>query len=239
MNISKTLGRANDNDFVFPKADISSHHARLTLKDDKKILVEDLDSTNGTFVNSYRVRKSTITFTDELRLSEKTIVDLAAIFDLKTEKNIDPVVEKNDPLDYIAEFELLKPVWHNYQRSRVDIQKKFQRRTSLIRAGITFSPLVIWQVLQLTYVNNLDPSTDFQTLRFWQDKYIFFAVLGSTIAMFTTGMMSSVEKLTQLDEDFRVRYVCPNPECRMQLGNVPWKSYLNQGKCFRCGAKYA
>ena len=239
MNISKTLGRANDNDIIFQKEDISSHHAKVSLLNDDKILIEDLNSTNGTFVNGYRVRKSTISMTDELRLSENTVVDLAKIFEINAEKKTDKTVEKTDQNDFRVEFELLRSVWQNYQNSRIGIQKKFQKRTSLIRAGITFSPLVIWQIMQIVYINHLDSVTDFQTVKFWQDKYIVFSVLGSTMAMFATGMMSSVDILTQLDEDFRVRYVCPNPECRMQLGNVPWQSYYNQGKCFRCGAKYA
>ena len=82
MNISKTLGRANDNDIIFQKEDISSHHAKVSLLNDDKILIEDLNSTNGTFVNGYRVRKSTISMTDELRLSENTVVDLAKIFEI-------------------------------------------------------------------------------------------------------------------------------------------------------------
>lgn len=238
MNISKTLGRAKDNDIVYPGADISSHHAKITMLNSDKILIEDLDSTNGTFVNGYRVKKTTVSLKDEIRLSANTIVDVANLFGKLGKANENVAKVKTDPLDFTIEFNALQSVWEDYQHARISTQKRYQKKTSYIRAGITISPLIIWIILQAVYISHLDPVADFQKLKFWQDKYIVFSVLGSSMAIFFTGMMSSAEKLSQLDQDFRVRYVCPNPDCRMQLGNVPWQSYQNQGKCFRCGAKY-
>lgn len=238
MNISKTLGRAKDNDIVYLGPDISSHHAKITMVDEDKISIEDLNSTNGTFVNGYRVKKATVSLQDEIRLSANTIVDVAKLFGVRNELDESPITEKADPLDFKREFDALQSVWLNYQQTRINTQKKFQKRSSFIRAGITISPLILWIILQIAYISHLDPVADAQKLKFWQDKYIVLSILGSSMAIFATGMMSSEEKLSQLDEDFRVRYVCPNPDCRMQLGNVPWQSYYNQGKCFRCGAKY-
>jgi predicted component of type VI protein secretion system len=49
-----TLGRDVNSDFVINDAEVSRSHARLTLQPDG-CLVEDLASTNGTFVNGQRV----------------------------------------------------------------------------------------------------------------------------------------------------------------------------------------
>jgi two-component system cell cycle response regulator len=49
------LGRAADNTFQLPDADISRHHAVLTVESDGQIYLTDLDSTNGTFLNARRV----------------------------------------------------------------------------------------------------------------------------------------------------------------------------------------
>lgn len=49
-----TLGREAGNDIIINDPQVSRHHARLTLQNNAYIL-EDLGSTNGTFVNGRRV----------------------------------------------------------------------------------------------------------------------------------------------------------------------------------------
>jgi hypothetical protein len=228
--MTKTLGRANDNDVTFSEKDISGHHAKVTLLENGNFLVEDLDSTNGTFVNGYRINKSTISKKDELRLSQFIVVNLFEIFGLAKQST---TKRKLDPKDFCQEFESLKQVWDSYQKERICITKAHQKKTTLVRSSITLAPLVIWYILQFTVAENSTASNVIKS------NYIVFSVLGSTIAMLFTGNINPLEDLMQLDEDFRVKYVCPNNQCRTQLGNVPWQSYSNQGKCFRCGVKYA
>jgi hypothetical protein len=63
----KTVGRAPRADFVVDAPLVSRLHCRLTLQDNG-VLVEDLDSTNGTFVNGSRVRKGLLASGDVLRV---------------------------------------------------------------------------------------------------------------------------------------------------------------------------
>ena len=63
----KTVGRAPRADFVVDAPLVSRLHCRLTLQDDG-VLVEDLESTNGTFVNGRRVRKGLLASGDLLRV---------------------------------------------------------------------------------------------------------------------------------------------------------------------------
>ncbi len=49
-----TFGRVQGNDVVLPYGNVSRRHARIVVRDDKVILV-DLKSTNGTFVNGRRL----------------------------------------------------------------------------------------------------------------------------------------------------------------------------------------
>src|ERR1035437_91564 len=51
---SWVIGRAQDCDLVLAEAQVSSHHCRLTHEADG-FLLEDLGSTNGTFVNGARI----------------------------------------------------------------------------------------------------------------------------------------------------------------------------------------
>ncbi len=49
-----TFGRVQGNDIVLPKGNVSKRHARLVIRDGKMIMV-DLKSTNGTFVNGRKL----------------------------------------------------------------------------------------------------------------------------------------------------------------------------------------
>jgi predicted component of type VI protein secretion system len=49
-----TVGRMDDNTFQIPEGSVSSHHCEVWLRG-KDVVVKDLNSTNGTFVNGERV----------------------------------------------------------------------------------------------------------------------------------------------------------------------------------------
>jgi pSer/pThr/pTyr-binding forkhead associated (FHA) protein len=63
----KTIGRAARADFILDRALVSRLHCRLTAGDEK-LEVQDLSSTNGTFVNGKRVQRAQISSGDRLRL---------------------------------------------------------------------------------------------------------------------------------------------------------------------------
>ena len=64
----KTIGRATGADFVIDTALVSRLHCRVSVSSAGHLLVEDLESTNGTFVNDRRVRRSALVAGDRLRL---------------------------------------------------------------------------------------------------------------------------------------------------------------------------
>src|SRR5512140_3952995 len=53
-----TVGRVRGNDIVLPKGNVSKHHCRL-LNRDGDLVVEDLHSTNGTYVNGRKIAEPT------------------------------------------------------------------------------------------------------------------------------------------------------------------------------------
>ena len=65
--VSKTVGRAPLADFILDAALVSRMHCRITARDDR-LEVEDLSSTNGTFVNDQRVDKGELRAGDRLRI---------------------------------------------------------------------------------------------------------------------------------------------------------------------------
>ncbi len=68
-----TMGRAPDNEIVVGDDFVSSHHAEILITDQNEYLVQDLNSTNGTFVNDRRVISSLLVPGDRLRLARITL----------------------------------------------------------------------------------------------------------------------------------------------------------------------
>ena len=49
-----TIGRVEDNSFPIPEGSISSHHCEVLLRG-TEIVIKDLNSTNGTFINGQQI----------------------------------------------------------------------------------------------------------------------------------------------------------------------------------------
>ena len=72
-----TIGKAADNAYVADDPQVSRHHARLVSEPDGGWLLEDLESTNGTFVNDMQVIRKRITKHDQIRLGEHYTLSLS------------------------------------------------------------------------------------------------------------------------------------------------------------------
>ena len=64
-----TIGRVEDNTFQIAEPSVSSHHCELVLKGND-VLVKDLNSTNGTFINGEKVTESVLKTGQVLRLGQ-------------------------------------------------------------------------------------------------------------------------------------------------------------------------
>jgi pSer/pThr/pTyr-binding forkhead associated (FHA) protein len=54
-----TVGRVSDNAFEIPEASVSSHHAEIILRGND-VLIRDLGSTNGTFINGEKITEAVL-----------------------------------------------------------------------------------------------------------------------------------------------------------------------------------
>jgi pSer/pThr/pTyr-binding forkhead associated (FHA) protein len=70
----RTVGRAVRADFIVDAALVSRVHCRLTADERDHLRVEDLGSTNGTFVNDRRVRQAVLAPGDRLRVGPVELV---------------------------------------------------------------------------------------------------------------------------------------------------------------------
>jgi pSer/pThr/pTyr-binding forkhead associated (FHA) protein len=67
-----TMGRGEDNDLVVASDQASRHHARIQATPAGHVLF-DLDSTNGTFVNSKPVKEQRLVHGDVVRIASTVL----------------------------------------------------------------------------------------------------------------------------------------------------------------------
>jgi pSer/pThr/pTyr-binding forkhead associated (FHA) protein len=64
-----TVGRVEDNVFQIPDPSVSSHHCEVILKG-SEVVIRDLNSTNGTFINGKQITEATLKPSQILRLGQ-------------------------------------------------------------------------------------------------------------------------------------------------------------------------
>jgi pSer/pThr/pTyr-binding forkhead associated (FHA) protein len=70
----KTMGRAPRADFVVDAALVSRVHCRFTVNQINELELEDLGSTNGTFVNGEKISRATLSDGDKLTVGRVQFV---------------------------------------------------------------------------------------------------------------------------------------------------------------------
>ena len=70
LNAQYIVGRDSEAGFVVGRSSVSRQHARLYLAEDGNWWVEDLNSTNGTFVNETRIKLQKLADSDQVRFGD-------------------------------------------------------------------------------------------------------------------------------------------------------------------------
>ncbi|MBW2732319.1 MAG: GGDEF domain-containing protein [Deltaproteobacteria bacterium] len=74
VNSTVTLGRGTDVDFRVPDEGVSRHHLRIVALQDGSILLTDLETTNGTFVNGKKVNSAVLNDGDKIQIGSTAIL---------------------------------------------------------------------------------------------------------------------------------------------------------------------
>src|SRR3974390_2818525 len=64
-----TIGRVEDNSFQIAEPSVSSHHCEVLLRGNE-VVIKDLNSTNGTFINDEKITESVLKPGQTLRLGQ-------------------------------------------------------------------------------------------------------------------------------------------------------------------------
>jgi hypothetical protein len=210
------IGKAIDNDVAIDDSYISRYHALLYNDDKGDLILEDADSTNGTFVNDVQIVK------------KKVLPEDKAVFGKECTMIINELLHKTD--DYSYDFEKLKTVYDNYIKEKIRIQSGNQFKTRIFQS-LPFAFIGVAGVVLgvLKYSN--------------RELFIFsflLAVCAPTIGVyFGARQAAKIPALLQnLANQFKIDYVCP--KCGTFLGEIPYESLRNKKQCpvASCKAKW-
>jgi pSer/pThr/pTyr-binding forkhead associated (FHA) protein len=92
VGATTTIGRLPDNAMVIESPEVSGHHA-CVFREDDRFVVEDLASTNGTFVNGKRVTRQRLQHGDTIRLGKHTILfETVAGEQFDSQEQVEPIM---------------------------------------------------------------------------------------------------------------------------------------------------
>ena len=67
---NETIGRADDNSFPIVEPSVSSHHCEILLRGKEVVVVRDLNSTNGSYINREKITEGVLKPGQILRLGQ-------------------------------------------------------------------------------------------------------------------------------------------------------------------------
>jgi len=119
-----TIGRLPDNTIVIDNPAVSGHHARV-LRDGDSYVVEDLESTNGTFVNEVPITRQTLADGDIVLVGKHTLV-----FDQRSGSESPSLGERGPAVPELGGTRVLDTEHHRALLAKWDKEQKAKQAAS-------------------------------------------------------------------------------------------------------------
>ncbi len=197
-----TIGKDISNSLVLQDSGVSRHHAKITVLAPMQALLEDLDSTNGTFVNGKKVKSMMISPSDEVKVMNH-IIDLKAVFPPQA------VAQKPKTVDtgaFKAGFPALKRIYESHQTNMVEIPRKHNIKMGIIQALLTVTAGGLsWYLL----ANQSDGI-----------KAVCTGIIGALPLILMRGT-TNTDKIQAENEHYRTNYICPVQGCSKFITDPP------------------
>lgn len=226
LNIKYQIGREPEGEHVLEIPDVyenvSRQHA-VFYKENQDFVLEDI-SSNGTYVNGVRIKKSVINESDFAQLGSLQngyvliVKDLIRLYNQEVEKN---------RTDFSSEFYELKEVYESFDKKRNKLIKNAKLSGVLPRILISIA------MIGAIYFFPIPPDLKYPLI-------MGVGIIGMAVSVMSKAEEKMKKKLEELIIEYNRKYVCP--KCKNKL-NIQSKSYnmlYEDGKCpyKNCDATY-
>lgn len=213
-----SIGRKSDNAIVLNYPEVSGTHCTVEDSGEGYLLIEDLDSTNHTYINGTPVKVARLYPADQLSIAGRAIP--FAWLNAQLQELI-----RRDKTDYRVEFQQLRNDYERYQEQLKAIDWKYNKKNTILRITLSFVPLIA--ALLLGGISS--------TLRIILSSCT--PALISIFLLLQNRNPKAQQEKEQLTIDFQLRYRCP--KCGNEFGNRHWKLIEANKNCLRCKAQFA
>lgn len=189
-----------------------------------RIKIQNLKPENITYVDGQEVESKAIRENSHVQLGfDRYTMDLKQVVDGM--RKFLPAITP-PPAETFSLLKL-KAVWEEYDSAKVELQLAEQKKNNLRSLGgiLSGAGILFMFIPSLGVIRYIATGLS--------------VIIG--IVFFIRGMntkSSFTVKMHDLDEKFRKRYVCPNPECRHFLGQIPYDVLRQNKGCGYCKCKY-
>jgi hypothetical protein len=206
------IGRNKTNDLILNFQQVSGNHAVITPLAANSLIIEDIGSTNGTFVNGVQIKRKIINQSDRLKVAN-ILIDTKPYFNNSNNRSEKDKIEKNNLIpqeESIQEqFKRLEETWTTYQNIKLNHKKKgFWKNMGLTAAGMGLGALLV-------------PFTGGISI-----------MAGSLVGRGAAGLLKDDEKIQVVENEFKVNYSCP--KCKVFLGYTPYDGLVQRKRCLTC-----
>ena len=195
---------------------VSRLHCRVIVEDDSKITIEDVTDNNLMFVNGLDCkRKQNVGMNDTVELGAcKYKLELDAILKMLSANQSFSIAH-------------LEQIYEDYDNETIDSQIK-QNTAS------------VWRTFPLILSMMAGVAASIFNKGIIHGVLVCIAVLLAIVffVLFLRKASQNPIETRKRNQDFREKYVCPNPACQHFLGMTPYKDLLKNKTCPFCRAKF-
>ena len=208
--------------------DVSHYHARLIVDDNMRLVLEDMGSTNGTYVQGHKVIRKLVNL--------DTVVRLGSSFKFKVSQvvpaHLQDAIAMKEREEIKQRFSNLENIWNVYSAEKSRIQKEGNKSSMMMRL-----PYLI--TIASGLITRLCSGSFYLIIGILVGSFVISSVVVRFMDRKSEKRKAHINKeMEELDAKFKESYLCPNHKCRVFLGYLPYTSLKTTGHCNRCHCSY-
>ncbi len=199
-------------------ASVSKEHLQIEKIDNETLLITDLNSTNGTFIDDIKIKESKFKRHQNIRIGHQRFTG-DQLFERVRMYFLDSKVI------WVDDFNLLRNKFADYEKEKARINQTYQTKLIVIRALVL---IIIWMILYFIG-GEIGIQAEFRHL---------VSIIGGVLAMLIIPKIISNESRTEELSQLKKRYskVLACPRCSRDLSAQPYTYWIEQRSCQQCHA---